>query len=283
MKKISIHIILSLLLCSCIDNRQGEQNSSIYVSIVPLASLVERITCEDFEVKVVVPSGSSVESYELTPQKLIDINNSQLILSTGLLEFERAILGRISAKERVVDLSQGVELIEGSCNHNHHNHSHGVDPHTWTSPRELRVMASNCYDAVAKLYPDSAKYREAYLKLDEELTELDRECRAKVSTSGVKSIFIYHPALTYYARAYGVEQVSIESDGKEPSAKHLSEIIKRGRSEGIERVLYQVEYPRSSVEIVASDIGAEAVVIDPLSVDIILHIQYITDIITSRR
>lgn len=27
---------------------------------------------------------------------------------------------------------------------------------------------------------------------------------------------IYHPALTYYARAYGIEQVAIEQDGKEP-------------------------------------------------------------------
>ncbi len=286
MIKIFRYLMLAttLILCGC-NRAEHNDSSQIYVSITPLKSLVEQITCDDLSVGVIVPAGASVESYELTPRQLIAINNSQIILSTGLLEFEQVILKKISNRERIRDLSNGVELIEGSCSHDHHHgssHAHGIDPHIWTSPKELRMMVRRCFEAVNKIYPDSTKYRTAYQKLDRELKQLDDECRRKISASGIASIFIYHPALTYYARSYGIEQVAIESEGKEPSVKRIAEMIERGGREGIRCILYQAEYPRSSVDIVAKDIGAEAIMIDPLSEDVVGEIRSITDIIVKR-
>ncbi len=287
MKSIYTHIALAItiLATSCQSNNPTQLNSTIHVAIAPLATIVERITCEDFPVEVIVPSGASVESYELTPKQFISINKSQMIFTTGLLSFERSILKKIEQNNgsRMVNLSRGIELIEGSCSHHshehEHHHSHGVDPHIWTSPRELIKMSQNCFDAVTARYPDSLKYRKAYIDLIEELRALDEECQESITQNDVKSIFIYHPALTYYARAYGIEQVAIESEGKEPSAKRLAEMIERGREENVHSILYQREYPKSSVEIVAEDLGAEAVEIDPLDIDPLRQIRIITQII----
>lgn len=94
---------------------------------------------------------------------------------------------------------------------------------------------------------------------------------------------IYHPALTYYARAYGIEQVAIEQDGKEPSAKRLVRLIEQARRDSIRVVFYQSQFPASAVEVIAEDIGAQSVRIDPLAEDVVGNISYITDLITAER
>nr|MBE6192221.1 metal ion ABC transporter substrate-binding protein [Rikenellaceae bacterium] len=91
---------------------------------------------------------------------------------------------------------------------------------------------------------------------------------------------VYHPALTYYARDYGLQQLSIEQDGKEPSARQLAELIRQARSSGIRTILYQQQFPSSSVEVIASDIEGQAIAFDPLAEDIIHTIDHITSLIT---
>ncbi|MFI3305127.1 MAG: zinc ABC transporter substrate-binding protein [Rikenellaceae bacterium] len=275
-------LVATLFALSCQSNSVIEESPTIYVSIAPLGTIVERITCDDFPVEVVVPSGASVESYELTPKQFVALNSAQMIFSTGLLEFEESIISRVERRERVTNLSRGIELIAGSCSHahTHANHSHGVDPHIWTSPRELIQISQNCYQAIAAKYPDSTKYERAYRTLKQELQELDRECGEAIAQSGVTSIYIYHPALTYFARAYGVEQVAIESEGKEPSAKRLAQVIEMGREQSVGAILYQSQYPVSCVEIVADDLGAQAVEIDPLASDPLSQIRFVVELIT---
>jgi zinc transport system substrate-binding protein len=95
-----------------------------------------------------------------------------------------------------------------------------------------------------------------------------------------KSFIIYHPALTYLARDYGLTQVAVEKDGKEPSAKHLAQIINQARAEGVKHIFYQSEFPASSVAIICKDTGATAVEINPLSEDIFANIRHIVTLIT---
>jgi len=98
----------------------------------------------------------------------------------------------------------------------------------------------------------------------------------------VKYFIVYHPALTYYARDYGLRQVAIEADGKEPSAKQLTAVIRQAREDGVRRIFYQNQFPASTVEIIARDIDAEYVEIDPLDEDAIGAIDAMTDSITAK-
>ena len=146
--------------------------------------------------------------------------------------------------------------------------------------RELRTMARNAFDAISRQYPDSAKYVEAYRALDERLVRLDVECKRMCDESKSRAFVVYHPALTYFARAYGLEQIAVESDGKEPSAKHIARIIDEARAKGVACLLYQSQYPRSAVEIIARDMGVECREIDPLAEDAAQNIIDITRVIT---
>ena len=144
-------------------------------------------------------------------------------------------------------------------------------------------MAKNAYNAIAQLYPDSTQYAEAYNKLAQELESLDMECRSAIKASNTAAFAIYHPALTYYARAYSLEQIAIEDEGKEPSAKHIAHIIDETKEKGVTSLLYQSEYPRSVVDVVAKDMGIEPTEINPLAGNPLQFIRDVTRTITNKK
>lgn len=341
-------LVLKLLVCACIGSlcscaqpAQPEEET-LYVSILPLKSIVGGIVGDDFDVRVLVPAGASPETFEPTPRQFVDLNRARLIFNVGLIDFETTLLGKIEARDKVVDLSRGIDLIAGSCSHAHgkvaradephaaamseeqqtagtaatpeeqqtagshaaampgerqlagrhaatpapqahgHSHAHGIDPHIWTSPRALQHMTANAYEAIHALWPDSVKYTENHARLQEQLAALDARTAGKIAASGVRYFIIYHPALTYYARDYGLRQIAIEADGKEPSAKQLTQLIRQAREDGVRRILYQSQFPASAVEVIARDIDAEYAEVDPLREDVIANIEEITGIITRR-
>ena len=281
-------IILSIIasatvICSCGGtNRKAESKESIFVTIGPLRQIVSGIVGDDFDIEVLVPAGASPESFEPTPRQFISLNKAKAVFAVGLIDFERNLTSKIKEQSKVADLSRGIELIAGSCSHNHHGHHchHGIDPHIWTSPTALKIMAQNAYNTIAAIYPDSTKYKSNYDLLAARLDSLDCSVRAMCERARVRRFIIYHPALTYLARDYGLEQISIEHEGKEPSAKRLASIIDNARADSTSRIFYQSTYPRSTVEVVAEDIGAEPIEIDPLREDIFDNIREITRLIT---
>ncbi len=294
MKKILSTLLLAWLLCGCAETADSDSDT-LYVSILPLREIVQEITGDDFRVEVLVPAGASPETFEPTARQFVALNRATMIFSVGLLDFERSLLEKVEHQERVITLSHGIELIAGSCSHHHaaehaegtacaghHHPTHGIDPHIWTSPRSLRRMAENCYEAIRAAWPDSVKYAANYERLCTDLQELDSHIAAKVEAADVDWFLIYHPALTYYARDYGLHQVAIEEEGKEPSARRIAELIRQARVDGVRRVFYQSQFPASSVAVIASDIGGEAIAIDPLAADNRANIDRITDLITAK-
>ncbi len=273
MKRSIIFILMVLLAAGC-THRASDDRQCITVSIAPLARLARSIVGDGVRVEVLIPSGASPESFEPTPRQIADMIDSRAVYTVGLIEFERSLTARGDIAP--IRLCEGIETLGG---HSHGNHSHGVDPHIWTSPVELRIMAANMYRSLKSIFPDSTVYDERYARLDRRLEKLDRDIAAQLAESGRECFVIYHPALTYYARAYGIEQISIEHEGKQPSARRLKELIDRARRDGLHCVLYQKPFPESVVSTVAEGMGAEPIEIDPLAYDIDSSLRAITRII----
>lgn len=285
--------ILTILFNGCRERKIVVENRAV-VSIAPLKPLVENILGDDFEISVLVPQGASPETFEPTPKQLRDVETARFVFGTGLLEFEQELLHRVARNEQIINLSQGIELITGTCSHAHHNHNatcehgcshehhhaHGIDPHIWCSPKSLGKMAENTYNAIAHEMPDSTKYGERYTTLCIKLLELDEEVAELCRQSPRSTFFIYHPALTYLARDYGLTQVAVEHEGKEPSAKHLARIIEQVQKHGVKHIFYQSEFPASSVEIICKDCNVTAVEINPLEEDVLENIRHIVTLIT---
>lgn len=287
-----LYAVAAMLLtgCDAAPKPAAGSDNTIYVSILPLRSIVQVITGDDYPIEVLVPAGAGPESFEPSARQFSDLNRAKMILGTGLIDFETNLLSKIHEPRKVVNLSRGIDLIDGSCSHadhkrDHsgtHRHAHGIDPHVWTSPRALQIMATNAYKAIHAAHPDSTRYTDNYQAFSRKLADLDRRTAARIAAGGITKFIIHHPALTYYARDYGLTQIAIEQDGKEPSARRLAQLIDVARREGIRKILYQSQYPASTVEIIARDIDGRGVAFDPLGEDVIANIDAITAIITSR-
>ena len=278
MQKIATFIICALLIVGC-TTKSDSDKKTIFVTITPMQSIIEEITAGDFDIEVIVPKGASPETFEPTPKQVTSFSDAEFIFSTGLIDFEQSLVERISGDAEVVNLSNGIELIAGSCSHGNHKHKHGVDPHIWTSPRALRTMVTNAHKAIMAHYPDSVKYTEATGRLLERINKLDNYCATRIKAEGVEAMMIYHPAYTYYARDYGIEQIAIEHDGKEPSLRQTTALIEKAKEHGVKAILRQPQYSEDKVRAIANDAGAEIITTDPLAEDILGEIERVTEII----
>ena len=278
MQKIATFIICALLIVGC-TTKSDSDKKTIFVTITPMQSIIEEITAGDFDIEVIVPKGASPETFEPTPKQVTSFSDAEFIFSTGIIDFEQSLVERIDDDAEVVNLSNGIELIAGSCSHGNHQHKHGVDPHIWTSPRALRTMVTNAHKAIMAHYPDSVKYTEATGRLLERIDALDNYCATRIKAEGVEAMMIYHPAYTYYARDYGIEQIAIEHDGKEPSLRQTTALIEKAKEHGVKAILRQPQYSEDKVRAIANDAGAEIITTDPLAEDILGEIERVTEII----
>ena len=276
----------TLLYCGCGSKSTVVDNShEVMVAIEPLKYLVEVITDNDFNINVIVPAGEGPETYSPTPSQMARIEDSELIFATGLLNFEQELIKHNNHKNNNIHhIISGIDLITSTehegAEHDHHGHHHGTDPHVWLSFKELQTVVNNITDVFMAAYPDSIKYRENANRLIDHLKVCDVLAESAIAKSGTKAFAIYHPALSYYARDYGLEQVAVEDEGKEPNLARLKSSINHAKSLNINKVLYQREYPVSVVENFAADLGATPEMIDPLSSDIITELSRITTLIT---
>lgn len=281
-QKLTTLLILTSLLCGCNTPTERDSKKTIYVTIAPLRAIVEEVTDGDYNVEILVPKGASPETFEPTVSDLIALNDAEQIFSIGLINFEQSLVGSVKERNKVVNLSQGIKPLAGSCSHCNHAHAHGIDPHIWTSPRALQRVVENIGLAMHRIAPDSVKYRDNADKLLHKLNKLDSLCNNNIKANGVDAIMIYHPAFTYYAKDYAIEQISVEQDGKEPSPRQLTALVERARQHNITKLLIQPQYSKDKLQTLASECGAEIVEIDPLSEDIIAEIERVTNIICDR-
>lgn len=279
MKRITILSAITLLLVACVAPTSSDDKKSIFVTIAPLKQLAEEVSCGDFNVKLLVKQGVSPESFEPTAMDIAALNDAEFVFSTGLINFEQSLIRHID-NSSIVNLSQGITTLEGSCSHHHCNHSHGVDPHIWTSPHELRIMVKNMQEALLKAYPDSTKYRSAAERIVARIDSLDAYCARQLSNTDSRAIMIYHPAYTYLAHHYNIEQIAIENEGKEPSPRHLVELVKKGKEMNIKRVFHQPQYSISKLQSIAEELDADIIATDPLALDIEAEIRRVVDLIS---
>ena len=169
----------------------------------------------------------------------------------------------------VIDLSANLDLIaEEHEHHGHHTHTEGIDPHIWLSPDLVKQMSEKITHVLIELNPgEAAKYKTNYLEFAKEIDELDARIRRTLDPYEGRKIIVFHPSLTYYARDYGLVQLSLESGGKEPTPQHMTGLVKVAKEEGIQTIDIKSEFNRDHARVFAEEIEGEIVQISPLDPD----------------
>lgn len=271
-----LYTLLLLLTAFLLADCNGTTDERlISVTIEPQRYFVEKIAGDHFHINCVTPSGQSPETYDPTPQQMIQIGKSMAYFRIGYIGFELAWMERLEEQNpdmKVFDLSKGMNLIENheeehAHEHEHHEHHHGlIDPHIWTSFSGARAMVRNISDALIAMDPENrAEYAQNYETALQEIEEVEAEVLRILTPVKGSSFIIYHPALTYFAYEMGLNQLCIELDGKEPSPAQLQDLIETARHSGAKIVFVQQEFDQKNAELIAEETGCKIVQINPLS------------------
>jgi zinc transport system substrate-binding protein len=265
--------MISLVSCNNSTKNTDNQQNTITVSILPQKYFVERIVGDQFTINVMIPPGASPVTYEPSPKQMKDLVNSKVYIRIGHIEFEKSWMKKlksINPEMDIIDQSKVATLIEPEDDHGHDHHHeghhhHGVDPHIWTSPKEVKKQIEVIYQYFINQYPEKkSDFTANYNSFVKEVDSLDHYVSKTLEPFRNKKFLIFHPALSYIARDYGLEQISIEIDGKEPTPANIQEIIQVATIEKINVVFVQKQFSVNNAEVIAKEIGGNVVQIDPL-------------------
>jgi len=239
----------------------------VFTSVVPIQTFVQKIGAEHVDARVMVRPGFNPKTYDPTPQQISALDGAALYVRTGV-PFEKAWMERIRSANpmmQVFDARDGIALRELEAEQ---------DPHVWTSPPLVRHMVGRIRDKLAELDTahaiEFARNHDAFVA---ELDALDAELHALLDPLPNRKFMVFHPAWGYFADTYGLTQVSIEHEGKEPGARGLAALIDQAKQEKIKVVFVQPQFDKRSATQVAQAIGGAVVAVDPLAADYVDNLR----------
>lgn len=268
-----IRIASLLLLLNLACHSEIKKDKIITVSILPQKYFVDVLSSNSFQVNVMVPLGSSPETYEPTFSQMQNLASSMAYMFIGDFGFEVGLIPKIKEINEslpIFNTSEGIEMIEGThqSHHGHdhdHDHVHGVDPHIWTSPSTAKIMAGNIARSLIQIDPqNSALYQQNLNSLNQRIDSIHSVITEKLKSMKSRKFIIYHPALSYFARDYQLEQISIEFEGKNPTASQLSKLISEARADSVSVVIIQKEFDVENAQTVAKELNAKIVQLNTL-------------------
>ncbi len=260
----------------------------VTVSIVPQKYFVQKIAKDKIAVNVMVKPGFSPATYEPKTSQMKKLSKSLIYFSIDV-PFEDVWLSKFKNANKdmlIVDTDEGIKKIK-MLKHEHHDenedkneknhetkhnekkHNHkGLDPHIWLDPVLVKIQAKNIYEALVKIDETNKKfYLKNYQMFIEELNTLDNELNNILKTVENKPFMVFHPSWGYFAKRYNLEQIAIESEGKEPKPAELIELIKDAKEHKIKIVFVSPQFSKKGAKTISKSIKGTVAIINPLAKD----------------
>jgi zinc transport system substrate-binding protein len=281
-----------MAILSCKPKKQAVQSLAaasagkplIVVSILPQEWFVKNIAGDRVEVSVLVGPGQDVHDYEPTPKQIAGLANASAWLLSGA-EFEIPFKAKVAAmfpQLPIIDGTQGVtwryfdndDQVPGDTDEDEKQGN--IDRHSWLGEQGAEVMAGHVRDLLNKLEPSEAQtfnanyettiaaIKDTFVKLTTELAPLKGS-----------QVFVYHPAFGYFLDQFGIAQRAVETGGKEPTPRELSELVVEARKAKPRAIFVEAQFPVSTAQTLAKAVGAKVVPLDPLAEDWLNNIKAI--------
>jgi len=126
-------------------------------------------------------------------------------------------------------------------------------------------MSEKIFEEICQIKPDQKLIFENNYKIFlREIDSIDHVIRQQLKAVKTTHFMIFHPALTYFAQDYGLVQIAIENEGKNPSPEHIKSIVNTARAKNIKVVFVQKQFNMEFAESIAKDIGAAIIQFDPM-------------------
>lgn len=274
-------LFILLLFTSC-THRKADTRPLLAATIEPVRYVVESIAGNRYRVHTLMPAGASPETYEPTPAQMVELENCEAVFRVGTLGYERTTLPQLLSTvphTAVFDIGDDVQPLTDLTQPA--GSETNVDPHVWMSAFSLNVMAHSVCRALCRLDAEhEAYYRQNLARFCARHRHLDDSLRVALSRARPRSFLIHHPALAYFARNYGLRQIAVEHEGKEPSAARIRQLVTQAVADSVRTVFISKEHTGRAARRIAEQTGARVVIINPLDYDVPSQLRAISAALT---
>jgi len=273
---------------------------TVFVSILPQKFFVQQICMNHVNVEVMVQPGASPATYEPKSSQMKQLATASAYFAIGV-PFEHTWLEKIAGvnpEMKIVHTDEGItKLVMNNHHHNqkhrkathhdaeendavhheeeHHHHA-GLDPHIWLSPSLVKKQAVIITDALAKILPDKKElFQQNFDDFARKIDALNNELHTTFKDKKGMQFMVFHPTWGYFAHDYGLEQIAIEIEGKEPKPAQLRKLIEHARENNIHVVFVQPQFSTKSAKVVAREIKGEVIAVDPLAEDWLTNMRVV--------
>lgn len=281
---------------------ESRQDTTLRVAttLPPLAWLVAQVAGPDVEVEHLMDPGDQPETFQPSDQRITAIARSAIFFRVGIPAENGSWLQALesSGRMRVVDLRRGIEMRK-LAGHSHHHSDHGHhhhsassagsghesprgglvdDPHIWLSPRRLEAMGWIVSRSLSTVDPNGADgYAKRATELGERLQKLDQDLRSRLKPVRNGAFFVFHPTWGYLAEDYGLRQIAVEIEGKEPTERELTRLMTQAQALGIGTIFVQPQIRSPVPRRLAKMLGARVESLDPLASDVSTNLRHVAD------
>lgn len=282
-------LLLTIFFFGCGKTEMVNTSPTVLTSIPPYIYFISRIAGDTVKIETLVPPGANPHIFEPTPKQVEKARGAQVWFTIGD-SFEKKIVATLTQSNpelRLVSMTQGIPLLSidedahelGACTHHHSDE--GKDLHIWLSPKLARIQAETIAHSLSEAFPDNRSlYQKNLEELLRDLQNTEDEISQELAPMRGLAILVSHPAFGYFCRDYGIVQLSIECEGKDPLPKHITHILKMAEKYQVKSVLTQPQYNNKGAELIAEKLHLPIFLVDPYSSDYLNNLRYITRVIS---
>jgi zinc transport system substrate-binding protein len=243
----------------------------VVASIFPVGDLTRSMVGELARVEVMLPPGASPATFDVTPRQLRDLHDAGLfvMIGGGLDEWAATVPATSGSDARILRLSDGIPLLAGEpIEHEGHTHEGAGNPHIWLDPILVRdQLLPKLQESLTQLLPQGAEaIAERTAGLADSLSALDAEIREILAPLEKRSFVVTHPAWSYYALRYGLNEVGVihTHPGHEPSSREMAALLDAALEHEIECLFVEPQIGEVAVRALAVELSLPTCLVDPL-------------------
>jgi ABC-type Zn uptake system ZnuABC Zn-binding protein ZnuA len=245
----------------------------VVASLPDLKALTEAVGGDLVEVDTLARGDQNPHDVEIRPSLMVKLRRADVLIRNGVdgdpwVEplVRGAGNGRLApGSPGVVDVSRGIQVLgapSGPVDRSRGDVHPEGNPHFTLDPANAAAVTANILEGLARLAPEhratfEGRRREWLSRLDVAL----RRWQESLTPHRGARVVTYHDTWTYFLDRFGLVSAGTVEDrpGIPPSPAHVSDLIRRMKSEQVRVVIYEPWADRRLVERIAREIGAQAV------------------------
>jgi len=267
-------LLLTLGIAPAESQAQDEPPARMKViaTVPTFGALLREIGGDLVDVTVLCRCGQDLHTVSATPSLMARIADADLLFFAGLdaeLWLTQMMRGAgnlelLPGGTGAVDMSVGIRLKEVPTEISRRLgdiHAYG-NPHYWTDPISVRLVAKHMSDALIERMPrDADAIRKHYAAFNERFTAATIRWLTEYKGLKGKQVVTYHKSWPYFLDRFGVKRLdTVEPKPRvAPTASHLKALIESMQAEDVTVIIREPYQSPDAAEFVAEATGATVI------------------------